>query len=194
MVWAMTGEAGSAAAFTLEYEVRPQDVRELVVATPRVKDKLVIAAGAAMLWGLIATGFTVLTVVLDYRSAVFSAAGAPSGIYQADLGLWLATAFLTWAAWRRSPARLARVVMKQAPELQGRTRDQVEPDGIRVISANGTEVFYPWATVGKIRETPGAFHLLDHSDRVRAVLPKRALASPEQLPELRAFLLQAVAH
>jgi hypothetical protein len=39
IVWAMAGETGPAPAFTLEYDVQPQNVRELVVAMPRVKDK-----------------------------------------------------------------------------------------------------------------------------------------------------------
>jgi hypothetical protein len=44
------------------------------MATPRVKDKLVIAVVAAMLWGLVAVGFTAITIALNYRSAVFSLA------------------------------------------------------------------------------------------------------------------------
>jgi len=189
----MAGEAGPPPAFTLEYEVQPQDVRDLLVATPRVKDKLTIAVLAAMLCGLVATGFTAITIALNYRSAVFSAAGAPGGIYVADLALLLLTAFLAWAAWQRSPGRLAQVVIKRTPAFQGRTRDQLETGGIRTISANGTEVFHPWATIDQVRETTRAFHLLDYNGRARAILPKRALDSPDLLPALRAFLTQALA-
>jgi ABC-type nickel/cobalt efflux system permease component RcnA len=147
----MTGEAGPAPAFTLEYDVQPQDVRELVVATPRVKDKLTIALVAAMLSGLVAVGFTAITIALNYRSAVFSATGAPGGIYVADLALWLVTAFMAWAAWQRTPERLTGPAIKKTPEFQGRTRAQVETSGIRAIRVNGTEVFHPWATIDRVR-------------------------------------------
>jgi hypothetical protein len=180
-------------AFMLEYQVQPQDVQELLVATPRVKDKLAIAVVAAMVCGLVAAGFTAITVALNYRSAVFSAAGAPGGIYVADLALWLVTAFLAWAAWQRSPGRLAQVLIQKTPEFQGRTRNHVETGGIRAISATGTEAFHPWATIGQVRETTRAFHLLDHHGRARVMLPKRALDSPDLLPALRTFLKQAIA-
>jgi len=189
----MAGEAGPAPAFTLEYDVRPQDVRELVVATPRVKDKLTIALVAAMLSGLVAVGFTAITIALNYRSAVFSATGAPGGIYVADLALWLVTAFLAWAAWQRTPERLAKVAIAKTPEFQGPTCNQVETGGLRAIRVNGTEVFHPWATIDQVRETARAFHLLDLDGRVLAILPKRALDSPDLLPALRTFLKQAVA-
>jgi YcxB-like protein len=192
IVWVMAGEAGPALAFTLEHEVQPQDVRELLAASPRVKAKLTIAVVVVMLCGLVAVGFTAITIALNYRSAVFSAAGAPGGIYVADLALWLVTAFLAWAAWQRSPGRLAQVVIEKTPEFQGRTRDQVETSGIRAISATGTEVFYPWATIDQVRETTRAFHLLDHDGRILAILPKRALDSPDLLPALRTFLKQAL--
>ncbi len=192
IVWTMAGEPGPAPAFTLEHDVQPQDVRELLAATPRVKDKLTIAVVAAMAGSLVAAGFTAITIALNYRSAVFSAAGAPGGVYVADLALWLAAAFLAWAAWQRSPDRLARAVIKKTPQFQGRTRDQIEVNGIRATSASGTEAFYPWATIGQVRETTHAFHLLDHDSRVRAILPKRALDSPDQLPALRSLLEQAL--
>src|SRR6516225_381787 len=193
IVWTMAGEAGPGQAFTLEYEVQPQDVQDLLAVTPRVKDKLTIAMVAAMVCGLVATGFTAITMALNYRSAVFSAAGAPGGIYVADLALWLVTAFLAWAAWQRSPARLAQLVLKQTPAFQGRTRAQIETSGIRTISASGTEAFHPWATIDQAWETTHAFHLLDHNGHARAILPKRALDSPDLLRALRTFLKQALA-
>jgi hypothetical protein len=122
IVWAMAGEAALAPAFTLDYEIQPRDVQELVAATPGVKDELTVAVVAAMVCGLVAFGFTGITLALNYRSAVFSAAGAPGGIYVADLALWLVTAFLAWAAWQRSPGRLAQVVIQQTPAFRGQTR------------------------------------------------------------------------
>jgi hypothetical protein len=88
---------------------------------------------------------------------------------------------------------LARAAIKKTPEFQGRTRAQVETSGIRAIPVNGTEVFYAWATIDQVRETTRAFHLLDLGGRVLAILPKRALDSPDLLPALRTFLKQAVA-
>ena len=111
----------------------------------------------------------------------------------AGLALWLVTAFLAWAAWQRSPEMLARAAMKKTPEFQGRTRAQVETSGIRAISASGTEVFHPWATIDQVRETTRAFHLLDPDGRALAILPKRALDSPDLLAALRTFLQQALA-
>lgn len=64
---------------------------------------------------------------------------------------------------REALAKLAQVVIKKPLEFQGRTCDQVEAGGIRAISANGTELFYPWATVDQVRETARAFHLVDRS-------------------------------
>jgi hypothetical protein len=191
IVWAMAGEAPP--AFTLEYEVQPQDVQDLVVAMPGVKDKLTIAVVAAMLSGLVAVGFTAITIALNYHSAVVSATGAPDGLYVADLALWLVTAFLAWAAWQHSPEMLARAAIKKTPQFRGRTRAQVETSGITAITVSGTEVFHPWATIDRVRETTRAFHLLDLDGRVLAILPKRALGSPDLLSALRTFLKQAVA-
>jgi hypothetical protein len=193
IVWAMAGEAGPAHAFTLEYEVQPQDVQDLLAVTPRVKNKLTIAVVAVMVSGLVAVGFTALTMALNYRSAVFSAAGAPGGIYVADLALWLITVFLAWAAWQRTPGRLSQLVIKKTPAFQGRTRARVGTTGIRTVSANGTEAFRPWATIHQVWETTRAFHLLDHHGHARAILPKRALDSPDLLLALRTFLKQALA-
>jgi hypothetical protein len=105
----------------------------------------------------------------------------------------LLTAILVRAAWQRSPGKLAQVLIQKTPGFQGRTRARVETSGIRAISATGTEAFYPWATIGQVWETTRSFHLLDHDGRVRAILPKRALDSPDLLPALRTFLTQAVA-
>ena len=85
------------------------------------------------------------------------------------------------------------MVIKKTPAFQGRTRAQLGATGIRTISASGTEAFHPWATIDQVRETAHAFHLLDHNGRARAILPKRALESPDLLPALRTFLKQALA-
>jgi hypothetical protein len=88
---------------------------------------------------------------------------------------------------------LARAAIKKTPEFQRATRAQVETSGIRAISVDGAEVFHPWATIDQVWETTRAFHLLDLDGRVLAILPKRALDSPDLLPALRSFLKQAVA-
>jgi hypothetical protein len=157
IVWAMAGEAGPPPAFALEYDVQPQDVRELVVATPRARDKLTLALVVAMLSGLVAVGFTAITIALNYHSAVFSATGAPGGIYVADLALWVVTAFLAWAAWQRSPEALARAAINKTPGFQGPIRARVETSGIRAISVNGAEVFHPWTAIDQVRETTRAW-------------------------------------
>jgi hypothetical protein len=192
IVWAMAGEAGPAPAFTLEYEIQPPDVRELIVGTRGMRWKLVSAVAATIGWGLIAASFTAITIALDHTSVVKDSTGAPGWMYAVDFVLWVATAAFARAAWRRSAGRLARVALQQNPEWQGRTRDQVEIGGLRSISANGTEVFYPWATIDRVRETTHAFQLLDHNGHVRGVLPKRGLVTPDLLPALRTFLNHAL--
>jgi hypothetical protein len=46
--------------------------------------------------------------------------------------------------------------------------------------------------LNRIRETSGAFHLLDANGRVRVALPKRGLERPDQLPALREYLNRVV--
>lgn len=193
IVWAMAGEAGPAPGFTLEYDVQPPDVREIIVATPGMRRKLISGVALTIGWGLVAASFTAITIALNYPSVVKDSTGAPGWMYAVDLALWLVTAAIALAAWRRSARRMAWVAIQKTSEYQGRSRDQVETGGIRSISANGTEVFYPWATIGRVRETTRAFHLLDHNGQVRGVLPKRGLESPDLLPALRTFLNHAVA-
>lgn len=183
----MTGEAGPVPAFTLEYDIQPQDVRELFVAKTGVRNKLIAAVAAAILWGVSAGTVAAISIVLTHHSGVN---GSAVGIYLVDLWLWVFTAGLVRAAKKRSPGRLARVAIKKIPELQGRTRDQVETGGIRSFSANGSEVFVAWATIDRVRETSRAFLLLGHDGHVQTVLPKRALDSPDLLSALRIFLKQ----
>ena len=178
IVWAMAGEAGPAPAFTLEYDIQPPDVREIIVATPGVRRKLISGVALTIGWGLVAASFTAITIALNYPSVVKDSTGAPGWVYAVDLALWLVTAAIALAAWRRSARRMAWVAIQKTPEYQGRSRDQVETGGIRSISANGTEVFYPWATIGRVRETTRAFHLLDHNGQVRGCYQNVAWKAP----------------
>jgi hypothetical protein len=139
----MAGEADPAPAFTLEYDIQPSDVRELIVGTPGVRRTFISTVALMIGWGLIAASFTAITIALNYPSVVKDSTGAPGWMYAVDLSLWLFTATLAWTAWRRSAGRLARVAIQNSPEYQGRTRDQVETGGIRSISANGTRNVLP---------------------------------------------------
>jgi YcxB-like protein len=56
------------------------------------------------------------------------------------------------------------------------------------IAPDGSRTFVPWAAVAGIKETKRAFCLIPAGDGTATVLPKRGLASPGLLPELRAFL------
>ena len=188
----MADEVGSAPLFTLEYDIQPQDVRELVAGPPRARYKLIIAVVAAIAWGLITVAVTVITLTLTFRSSVHSSDGSLGGVYLVDVALCLTTALSAWVAWQRSPGRLARVAVKRTPEFQGRACDYLETEGIRSITANGIEVFHPWSAIDQVRETTRAFQLLDHNGGIRAVLPKRVLGSPDLLLALRAFLQQAI--
>lgn len=189
----MAGESGPAPVFSLEYEVQPPDLREVIVGTPGARRKLIAAVALAISWGLLTASFTAITVALNYPSVVKDSTGAPGWMYAVDLLLWLLTAWIAVTAWRHSAGRLARVAIQKRPEYQGRIHDHVETGGFRSIYANGTEIFFPWATIHRVRETTHTFQLLDHDDQVRGVLPKRGLQSPELLPALHTFLNHAVA-
>lgn len=193
IIWAVAAEVNKGPAFTLEYDMQPEDVREAVAATPRLKKWRILTVVGLILWGLYAVGFTAITIRLNHRSAVNGSAGAPSWIYVVDIVLWLITAFMVRAVWLRNPRRLAQSVIDKTPEFQGRTRDQVEAGGIRVVSANGTEIYYPWSAIDRVEETTRALLLLDRNGRILVVLPKRGLDSPDLLPALRIYLKQALA-
>jgi hypothetical protein len=187
---AMAGEAGHAAVFTLEYEMQPDDLREILAGNPRIRRKRRSLAGRLALWVVLAVAITAFAVVLSFRSGGTDAGRAIIWIAGA-LG-WMAAAIAGVYLWRFSPERQARRAWQKAPEFQGRARDHVEPAGVRSVLANGTEHFHPWGVLAGTRETSLAFHLLDANGRIRVALPKRGLERPDQLPALREYLNRVV--
>jgi hypothetical protein len=148
---------------------------------------------AAVPWALIGAAFTAVTVALDLPSVVKSSSGAPGWMYVVDGVIWGGlVAYLARIAWRLSPKRLGRRAWRVHAALRGRHRDEVGPNGVRCTAPDGTEMFIPWSTIGRIGETGHAFHLIDHHGAVRNALPKRGLPSPDLIPALREFLHRSV--
>jgi hypothetical protein len=188
---AMAGEAGHAAVFTLEYEMQPDDLREIAAGNPRIRRRRRILAVRLGVWVVLAVAVTAAAVVLSIRSV---------GTDSSRVVVWMVAGALFWLAaatagvywWRSSPGRQVRRAWQKTPEFRGRARDHVEPAGVRCVLANGTEHFYPWSVLAGTRETSGAFHLLDANGGIRVVLPKRGLERPDQLPALREYLNRVV--
>ena len=86
--------------------------------------------------------------------------------------------------------RLSRREWDRNPRLHGRHHDEVGTGGLITRAPDGTEVFTPWAVIARIDENDRVFSAVGHDDRVRVILPKRGLASPDLIPRLREFLNQ----
>ena len=171
--------------------MQPDDLREIVAGNPRIQRKRRNAAGRLAVWVVLAVAVTAIAVVLSIRSVGKDSTDAVISILVA-LCFWMAAATAGVYLWRSSPGRQARRAWQKTPEFHGRARDHVEPAGVRSVLANGTEHFHPWGVLNRIRETSGAFHLLDANGRVRVALPKRGLERPDQLPALREYLNRVV--
>jgi hypothetical protein len=188
---AMTGEAGHASIFTLEYEVQPGDLREIMAGNPRRRQKRRSVTERLALWVVLAVVVTAIAVEKN-SAMVGKDSTTVTWVFALALFLWIAAATTGLYLWRSSPRRLARRAWQKTPEFHGRTRDHVESAGIRSVYSNGTEHFHPWGVLTRIQETDGAFHLLDANGRAQVALPKRGLERPDQLPALREYLNRVV--
>jgi len=181
--------------FSLSYELRPEDLQQLVSgrARARRKDRRTRVIAALILFALFGVVFTVYTVALDLPSVGPDPAGAPSWMYAVDVLLWSLIIMDVRAAWRLSPARVARRAWERRPQIHGHHRDLVDQAGVTAVGPDGSWVMVPWANVRSVDETGEAFKLIGRDDATRIVLPKRGLPDPGSVPALREFLNRSVA-
>jgi hypothetical protein len=181
--------------FSLSYELRPEDLQQLVSSRARAKrkDLRTRAVFGIILMGILAAFLTAFTAALDLTSAAKGSSPAPSWMYAVDVILWCLVFFYVRAAWRLSPKRMARRAWEESPQAHGRHRDLVDQAGLTGIGPDGAWGMVPWATLSQVDENGDAFKLIDHDGETRAVLPKRGLAHPGSIPALREFLNRSVA-
>lgn len=179
-------------AFSLAYDVQPDDIQELMTSAPRRRARRNRVLFDAVVMALIGVILTAVTVALDLPSVVKNSSGAPSWMYVVDAFIWLYVVLRSIRLWRTAPKRLTRRVWRNHPEFHGRHLDEVGPGGVRNVAPNGAQRIFPWTQVGSIRETENAFYLLDHHGRVLMSLPKRGLASPDLITPLRDYLSRSV--
>lgn len=179
--------------FSLTYELEPDDLKEVYVARPKRKRRRSYAMLNTVLWAVLVAALTAVTVALDLPSVVKDTSGTPGWLYVVDAVIWGLVAYGARLVWRLSPTRFARRARRIIRQRGGgRHHDEVGPGGVTCIEPDGTQVFTPWTGIDRIRETERAFHLFNHRDAMRALLPKRGLSSPDLIPALREFLNRSV--
>jgi hypothetical protein len=181
-----------AADFVLNYELRPDDLLDVVRAGSNRQRRRVRSVYNAAGWALIGAILTAITIILDLPSVVKDSSGAPGLMYLGDAVIWAVVLYYARIAWRLNPKRLVRRVWRVQVGLDGRHRDEVGAEGITSIAPNGTLVFKPWATFTRFRETDDAFLLVNQHERVDISLPKRGLPSPDLISSLREYLDRSV--
>ncbi|EST18509.1 YcxB family protein [Streptomyces roseochromogenus] len=130
-------------------------------------------------------GALIWTVAVTAISALLSAVGSghrdtPWPLYA---GVVVAAAFMTAVPWLQA-RRLHRLA-----ERQGDIRGTFDDTGVRLTTAHSS-ASHDWHLYSRYAETPELFVLLS-ADRASvgfAVLPKRAVAAPEEVDRLRAVL------
>lgn len=130
-------------------------------------------------------GALVWTVAVTTVGALLSAAGSGrrDTPWQLYAGVVVFVAFMTAVPWLRA-RRLHRLAQRQ-----GDIRGTVDDTGVRFTSAHSSASL-DWHLYPRYAETPELFVLLsaDKSAVGFVVLPKRAMADPEDVDRLRAVL------
>jgi YcxB-like protein len=183
----MTG-AASETGFSLAYELEPDDFIDLYQALPKRKFRRTQRGFLTVVYALIAAILAIFVITLDLRAKANGTSGAPDWLHGVDAGLWVVAIYSGWVFWRLSPRRLARRQWNSNVPVHGRHHDEVGPGGIITQAPDGTQGFIPWTVIARIDESDRAFNAFDHDDRLRMILPKRGLASPDLIPRLREFL------
>lgn len=176
----MTGAAPET-GFSLAYELEPDDFKDFYEAMPKRKLR-------RTQYVLIGAILAILAITLDLTARANNSSGAQGWTYLVAASTWILVARSGWKVWRLSPRRLARRHWDINVQLHGRHHDEIGPGGVITRAPDGTQAFTPWAVIASIDENDRAFSAVDHDDRVRVILPKRGLASPDLIPPLREFL------
>jgi len=178
----MAAARGSSACYSLEYEIEPGDITDMLAGNPERSGRRESQLAVMIILSLAAVVASALAI-----RHLKSAAGAGDWVLIGVAGFWFGVIQQGQVLWQTSPRQIARRAF-QKPWLQGNVREQVETGGIRSIAANGIETFFPWTFLVKVHETARAFHLLSQDGRPQVSLPKRALENPALIPKLREFL------
>lgn len=179
------GDAGP--AFSLEYSLKTDDLRDLYAADDKLRRR---RAWMACLLALCTVG--AITLIMLGARGVWSPHSQEAHLYIPAIGALVAVAINAgYLLSRLSSARLARWNWKKTPDLRGRHRDDVGPEGVTVTSPNGIQTSIPWSVIASILETRRSFVLRDRSGQIRVVLPKRGLPDPALLPALGTYLREA---
>lgn len=183
---AMTsGDAGP--AFSLEYSLKADDLRDLYATDDKLRTR---RAWIACLLAL-STSAAIVLINLGVQGVLSPGPGA-GRLFIPAIAMLVALAISAGRlTGRLAPSRLARLSWKKAPNLRGRHRDDIGPEGVSVTSPDGTRTFVPWSVVVSIRETKRAFVLRDRNGQARVCLPKRGLPDAALLPALGAYLREA---
>ncbi|BDM69360.1 hypothetical protein HEK616_28470 [Streptomyces nigrescens] len=130
-------------------------------------------------------GALVWTVAVSTVGALLSAAGSGrhGTRWELYVGVVVFVAFMTAVPWLQA-RRLHRLA-----ERQGDIRGTVDDTGVRITTAHSSGS-HDWHLYSRYVETPELFVLLsaDKSAVGFVVLPKRAVADPEEVDRLRAVL------
>jgi hypothetical protein len=178
--------------FSLAYELRPDDFKDFFGAQPKRKFLRTRRLFIAVMYTVIGAILTAFAVTLDLKAGGNQSSGAPGWIYGVTVIAWGGVVYSGFVLWRLSPSRLARRTWDENPSLHGRHHENVGPSGVFATAPDGSQTLTPWSVFDRVTETGIAFNLFDHDDRVRCVLPKRGLASPDLIPALRKFLRHSV--
>jgi hypothetical protein len=137
--------------------------------------------------GSISAVLAIVAITFDLKARANNSSAAPSW-YVVTASTCLLVAHSGSVVWRLSPRRLSRRGWDRNPALHGRHHDEVGSGGLITRAPDGTETFTPWAVIARIDENDRVFSAVGHDDRVRVILPKRGLASPDLIPRRREFL------
>jgi hypothetical protein len=182
--------SADAPVFTLSYDGELEDLTEWAGMDPRRKRARRRIARSVPAYLVVVGVITALSVVLNRPSV--TGQGSPIWLWVIVIFGWLRIVQLLWMVWRLSPADRARRTWRARPEFRGPHQEKISQAGILALAPGQPNVFYPFADLTAIEETSRAFYLSDQTG-VAVVLPKRGLPDASLIPELRAFLHQAVA-
>lgn len=175
-------------AYSLEYSLEPADLRDFYSNYGKLRTRR-----GWMVCALVLFAAAAATLMIILVKGIISTPG-PYKQPQILVPIALLTGLAISAgriSWRLAPSRQARLSWKKSPELHGRHRDDVGPQGLTNTSPNGTQTFVPWSVIATVGETDRTFVLRDANGRARVGLPKRGLSDPALLPALRTYIREA---
>jgi hypothetical protein len=177
------GDAGP--AFSLEYSLEPDDLVDFYANDLKLRRRRGWTACVLVL----STAATVTLTIFFVRGVVNAPGPLKPPLILVNMAVLTGLAVYAGRIyWRLAPSRLARLSLKKTPELRGRHRDDIGPEGVTSTSPDGSKASIPWSLIAGVRETSRQFVLLDGDARARGGLPKRGLHDPALLPALGTYI------